>query len=599
MTNLRQLLSVGVIFALFLGFLRVTENEGAQDCAITVQPGQSIQQAINTVSEGALVCIAAGTFTENLTLAKSLALRGAGRTQTVLQGAVRIERDQEIRVTMTALTVTGARLGAAVRVAGKAHGTLEDAAITESFMGVLAVGSARVAITNAEILNNQYDGVRAEGTSLITVQSTRIAENGLDGVAVRDSAELQLSESVIENNKRCGLRVFSGKISGTPNTMRGNGADLCGFAPVALRKPLVPQTEKTQLTVPGDFQNLQEAIDAIAPGGTVLLQDGTYEIGLTLWKPVTVRGTATLRALSGRQLVLSVIADAQPVALEGVTIAESRGDGLLLYGQATLRTVKILNHADDGMEIAGSAVVQFVNSTLSGSGDDGIFVSENAQLILIDSTISENGGDGVEARDSTRVRLQNSQITKNKLRGLEVRTAAQLELTNSRVTANQSDGLALRDSAQATLESAQIFKNSADGLLVTDKARAALVNSTIAENGNDGLEVSGAAIAELRRTVLQGNGSAEACLRADQLCNGVAVIGDAQVRLVDSAVRGSADWGIMAWLRRCGATFDFFRGAVTFEGANTIENNNRSGNHKGNPGTHPFVNLPDGQVCLP
>jgi nitrous oxidase accessory protein NosD len=83
----------------------------AQNCVVTVQPGQSIQQAINTVSEGALVCVASGTFTENITITKSLSLRGAGSAQTILQGSVRIERDQEIRV---ALTLAGRSRGRAL-----------------------------------------------------------------------------------------------------------------------------------------------------------------------------------------------------------------------------------------------------------------------------------------------------------------------------------------------------------------------------------------------------------------------------------------------------------------------------------------------------
>ncbi len=584
---------VGVILVL------IALGSYTQDCAVTVQPGQSLQQAINAASEGALVCIAAGTFTGNITIAKTLSLRGAGRAQTVLQGAVRIERDQEIKVALTHLTVSGSRFGAAIRISGQARVTLDDVAVAESFMGVLAVGSAGVTITNTQISNNQYDGVRAEGSTVVALQNARITDNGLDGLVVRDSAVLQLSESVIENNKRCGLRVFAGKASGTPTTMRGNGADLCGFVSSALRKPLVPQTEKTRLAVPGDFQNLQEALDAIAPGGTVVVQNGTYEVGLTIGKPVTVRGTATFKALPERQLVLSVLAEVQSVVLEGVTVTGSRGDGLLLYGQTTLKGAQISNHADDGIEIAGSAMVQLISSSVSDSGDDGIFVSERAQLTLTDSTVSGNGGDGIEARDSARVKLQNSQISNNKLRGLEVRIAAQLELVGSRVAENKSDGLAVRDSAQATAESAEILRNSADGLLVTDTAQALLTNSQISENGNDGLEVSGAANVEIRRTALQGNGTAEACLRTDTLCSGVVVVGDVQVQLIESVVRGSADWGVMAWLRRCGAPFDFFGGRVTFEGTVALEGNNRSGNHKGNPGVHPFANLPDGQVCLP
>jgi parallel beta-helix repeat protein len=571
----------------------------AQNCVVTVQPGQSIQQAINTVSEGALVCVASGTFTENITITKSLSLRGAGSAQTILQGSVRIERDQEIRVALTGWTITGSRFGAALRVAGQAVVTLDDLALTESFSGLLATGSATVTVTNSRFVKNQFDGARAESAARVTLSRVLISEN-FDGIVVRDSAQLELRASTLTENRYCGLRVLSGKVTGEPNELRGNGADLCGFAPSSLRKPLAAQTDKTRLTVPGDLQSIQEAIDAIAPGGTVLLQNGaTYDVGLTIWKPVTLRGEATLTALPDRQLVLSLTAEAQSVVIDGVTITGSRGDGLLLYGQALLQNTQITKNADDGVEISGAAIVQFKNTSISSNGDDGLFVSEKAQVTLANSTVSENKGDGIEARDSSVIKLQNAQVSNNGLRGLDVRIAAQLELSESRLVGNKADGGVVRDSAQARLESVQILGNGANGLVVTDKALGVIANSTLSANASNGLEVSGTATAEVRRTVVQGNGSAEACLRADQLCNGVVIVGDAQVRFIDSAVRANADWGIMAWLRRCGAPFDFFRGTVAFEGANTIEGNNKSGNHKGNPGTHPFTNLPDGQVCLP
>jgi hypothetical protein len=577
----------------------VPSNVGAQNCVVTVQPGQSIQQAINTVSEGALVCVASGTFTENITITKSLSLRGAGSAQTILQGSVRIERDQEIRVALTGWTITGSRFGAALRVAGQAVVTLDDLALTESFSGLLAIGSATVTVTNSRFVKNQFDGARAESAARVTLSRVLISEN-FDGIVVRDSAQLELRASTLTENRYCGLRVLSGKVTGEPNELRGNGADLCGFAPSSLRKPLAAQTDKTRLTVPGDLQSIQEAIDAIAPGGTVLLQNGaTYDVGLTIWKPVTLRGEATLTALPDRQLVLSLTAEAQSVIIEGVTITGSRGDGLVLYGQALLQNTQITKNADDGVEISGAAIVQLKSASVSSNGDDGLFVSEKAQVTLTSSTVAENKGDGIEARDSSVIKLQNAQVSTNGLRGLDVRIAAQLELSESRLVGNKADGLVLRDSAQARLDATQILSNGANGLVVTDKALGVITNSTLSTNASNGLEVSGTATVEIRRTVVQGNGSAEACMRADQLCSGLVIVGDAQVRLADSVVRANADWGIMSWLRRCGATFDFFRGTVTFEGTNTIENNNKSGNHKGNPGTHPFTNLPDGQVCLP
>lgn len=587
---------MGAIWALLvLGNVLFQE----QSCTVTVQPGQSIQQALNTVAEGALVCVAAGTFTENFTITKSLALRGAGRDKTILRGTIRIEQDRQIQVTLTGCTITEARFGAGVRISGQALVTLDDVAITQSFMGMLAVGSAQVALTNAQVLENQFNGVHAEDSAHVTLQNVRIAHNGFDGLVAKDSTTLQVNESVIEDNKHCGVWVLSGKISGTPNAMRGNGADLCGFAPSAIRKPLVAQTDKTQLTVPGDFQDIQEALDALAPGGTVLLQNGTYAVGLTIWKPVTLRGPAALTAVPDRQLIVSTIAEAQGALLDGVTLTGSRGDGALLYGQTTFQNAQISKHADDGVEIAGSAVVQMIQTAVFDNGDDGIFLSERAQLTLTNSMISSNKGDGIEARDFTRVKLQNTQVFNNMARGLDIRIAAQLDVSGSQIVGNKADGMVLRDSVQAHLEAAQILKNGADGLLVTDKARATIADSTISANGSHGGEVSGMATIEVRRSTIENNGTPESCMRADTLCTGLVLIGDAQARLMDSVVRTNTDWGIMAWLKRCGAPFDFFNGQVTFAGTNTLESNNRSGNHKGNPGTHPFANLPDGQVCLP
>ena len=40
----------------------------------------------------------------------------------------------------------------------------------------------------------------------------------------------------------------------------------------------------------GDFQTIQAAIDAVAPGGTILLGEGTFDENLVVTKPLTLRG---------------------------------------------------------------------------------------------------------------------------------------------------------------------------------------------------------------------------------------------------------------------------------------------------------------------
>jgi len=76
----------------------------------------------------------------------------------------------------------------------------------------------------------------------------------------------------------------------------------------------------------------------------------------------------------------------------------------------------------------------------------------------------------------------------------------------------------------------------------------------------------------------------------------------ARLKLSSTEIRGNAYWGLTANLQQCGFVSNSFEGEVIFEdGKNIIEGNNRSGklDGMGNPGNHPFKNLPDGQVCLP
>jgi nitrous oxidase accessory protein NosD len=479
-------------------------------CTLTVQPEQSIQAAIDSVPEGAVICMSANNFpyTEHLTITKSLTLRGAGRDKTFLTGKeigdkpiIHIKGDKPIEVILEDFTeswMPGSEFLPGlygVYVQGQAKVAIRNMEIRRNSHGIVVTDTAQLQLDNVDIHWNTWRGLLVLNSAEVTIRNSLIRETGYAdgifvghsarmtlvdttvsdndrGLTVAGSARVTISESRFVNNSWCGLTVATAEaqVLGPPQEFQGNGADLCGFAPASLRKPLAPQTEKTELTVPGDYANLQEAIDAIAPGGMITIAPGIYEVGLTLWKPVTLRGAGPeqtlLKALTGRGLVGSMIAGIAGIQLENLAITtEGQGSALLIAGQGRLSNVKIF------------------------------------------------------------------------------------------------------------------------------------------DNGFDGLAIFGPAVFEVQSSTIVGNGTFPECSMGWVICNGIALSGQAQLKLTDSVIRENWDWGLAAALTQCGFPYDAFTGTVTFEGTNIIEGNSRWGNQKGigNPGSHPWNNpaVPDGQVCLP
>jgi len=517
-------LALGIFAAVWLMLSSGFVAQDVSRCTIRVRSGESIQAAVDQAPDNAVICLSPGTYIENLIIGKNLTLSGEGEepTQVRVTGAaeghpvIQVGSEQEIEVKIENLAVS------------EAKGSSGD--------GIQIAGGVRVMIVNVCISENSWCGVSVSGEARLTLTDSSVSQNYVSGLSVEDAAHVEVLDSRFESNKAFGVIAVSGdaQLVGTNNVFHGNGADLGGFASAGLRTPLAPQTDSKQLSVPEEVSTLQEAIDAIAPGGSITVSPGTFVGGITIWKPVAIHGSGpkrtTLVAPPERDVVVSILAEAQHVTLEGVTVAESGGQGLAIYG----RDVNITNaHVADndrwGLWAGGAASVSLQDSIVS-SNWVGVFVESSAQVGVVGCTV-EGNATGLAVGGSAVAILQDSTISGNQ-DGLWAASSAQLSLQECTVSGNSDDGLQVSGSAQLTMADSVVSGNGWDGLDASGSPHVTLTDCSISDNGYQGLGARESTEMDIRNSTISGN--EHGCQFSDS----------ALVTIMDSTIRDSVYDGI-------------------------------------------------------
>lgn len=151
-----------------------------ETCTVTVQPGQSIQAAIDAASPGDVICLSPSEWEENLVIGRSLTLRAAetaSEPQAVIRSAregwpvIFIRSEEPIDVIIQGLKITGgsdivtnrnlsgsvALLG--ISVHGKAAAMIDNNTISDNGHDILMFCSSQAMITGNVIRNNEGYGV--------------------------------------------------------------------------------------------------------------------------------------------------------------------------------------------------------------------------------------------------------------------------------------------------------------------------------------------------------------------------------------------------------------------------------------------------------
>ena len=201
------------VMAVILGILVVVVGlstsalfaQEVPEYTITVQPGESIQAAIDAAPEGAVICLPAGIWEENIKIEKSITLRGAG-AETIIDGfkdghpVVWVmgpeEAMQPISVQIEGLTIRGA------------EGSCADGDKGIFADGMLIHGVTQAAITGSTISENGRHGIRLSDRARAEITNSTISENGEFGIVIVDSARVEIAGSIISGHGMAGIQLL-------------------------------------------------------------------------------------------------------------------------------------------------------------------------------------------------------------------------------------------------------------------------------------------------------------------------------------------------------------------------------------------------------
>jgi nitrous oxidase accessory protein NosD len=188
-----------------LALMSLCPSEAQPICTLTVQPWQPVQSVVESAPAGAVICLAAGMWTQGISIHnKVLTLWGAGPDQTALMGAA------------------GA-LSDGISVSGQSVVTVRGLGVYNFRDGIVAFGQSRLSIQDVQLSNNMGSGLWVLGVSDVTLEHALVSYN-LDGVVAEDASQVTLQYSQMRENQRDGLRLdFASSGWLVSNIIQGNG----------------------------------------------------------------------------------------------------------------------------------------------------------------------------------------------------------------------------------------------------------------------------------------------------------------------------------------------------------------------------------------
>ena len=298
----------------------------------------------------------------------------------------------------------------------------------------------------------------------------------------------------------------------------------------------------------GDYPSLEEALAAVPPESTILLDPGTYRLKhkLEIDKTISLRGAGMDQTI--------VVGD------DATYVIRFTGPGKFTLQGITLRYegtpwANVVSVQDGDIDFSDCSFTGGVYDDNEDKGGAGLFTSGNTTGDIADCRSEDNGLHGFNLRDDSNLTLERNTCSNNSQVGIAYwQNSGGLAKENSCLN-NGYNGFEVADQAQPTLEGNTCQGNTYQGIRFEGNSRGVVRENQIMQNGQHGIRLGGDAAPTLESNIVKDNqengiayfGNAGGTARQNEISGNlecITVEENANPELIDNSCDGSVTSGI-------------------------------------------------------
>jgi len=498
-----MVLGVGLVVVLML-LLRPAPLVHADPGIYYVQEGESIQQAINLATlPGDEVWVAAGIYTENLTITHGVRLRGEWDISFTVQSPTSyptvIDGNGAHVISVTGGTdpvvVQGFTLhnGQDGIHISSGQAKVERCTIRDMNKQGFEIEDGNVLISATQIMTAQQ-GIEVDD-GVVEITDVHISHIGEEGLLIERGGVVTVTSSIIEDCIYQGVQVDNGSLWLFDNRIRDIQAD--GVHVEGGAVSIISNTIHTTLADGVDVSGTQ-----IISGNLIA---GAGDHGISAHHGASTIVNNVVRDTGGDGI--HTTSTSTDVEIRGNTVYNTDKDGIDGRGQTiAILSNTIYNAEKDGVHIEDAGDTRIQHNTIYDTNDDGIDARGMTALVA-NNVVSGCTDNGIKADEIVGwAHIEANRVLSNATIGIAIRQAPVFTLTNNMVSDHISGSIELGGAGVGFVyHNTLVGGMRGTGLAVLTPLAITLANNVVVSH-NVGISATAGAVLSVGHTLLWGNG---------------------------------------------------------------------------------------------